>query len=488
MDAAEYKEIRWLFDNYLQMYASRDDQLTNWFSDDFSGFTGSGDFLVKDRAAWVAITRLDFSQVKDPIRIELKDLAIQSLAENVAVTTGFFKIHLPIEDHVLSRETARLVLIFHKEPAGWKISHSSISLPYYMASEGEVYPLKTLEKRNKQLEEQIAEKTAQLFEANSKLQRTNEDLERKIAEQKQTGEALRESESKYRLLTENASDVVWRLDSEYRFTYISPADERLRGYRADEVIGHHVFEIFNEEGIATIKKMAQLRQEAEQRGTLTSTITFEAEHRCKDGRWLWAEIRYSAERDADGNTTGFYGITREITERKLAEVASRRAKAAAEEANKAKSQFLATISHEIRTPLNALVGFSTLARKATDPDKINQYIAILEQSSRSLMDLVNNILDMSKIEAGRLEFEAVPVNLRQFVTSLEEQYRHLAGQKMLEFRVSVADSLPTWVLGDSVRLRQILANLLSNAIKFTESGEVTCFISRQEKEGKEIVR
>ena len=168
----------------------------------------------------------------------------------------------------------------------------------------------------RQLEDQVAELTAQLFEANSTLKRTNEELERTIAGLQLTEEALCESESKYRLLTENASDVVWRLDSAYRFTYISPADERLRGYKADEVIGRHVFEMFNEEGVATIKKMAQQRLEAEQRGIQTDIVTFEAEHRCKDGRWLWAEIRYSAERDEDGKAIGFHGITREITERK----------------------------------------------------------------------------------------------------------------------------------------------------------------------------
>ncbi len=488
LKVSDYNEIRCLLETYLQMYASRDDRLTSWFSENFSGFTGSGDFLVKDRDAWVAITRQDFAQVKEPVRMELKDLSIQCLSDTVAVTTALVTIHLPIKEYVLSRKPARLALIFRKESGGWKISHCSYSLSYGMARDGEIYPLQELEERNRILQEQIAEQTAQLCETNSKLQRTNKDLERIIVEQKQTEEALRESESKYRLLTENASDVVWRLDSEYRFTYVSPADERLRGYKADEVIGHHVFEMFNEEGIATIKKMAQLRQESEQLGTPTGTITFEAEHRCKDGRWLWAEIRYSAERDTDGKATGFYGITREITERKLAEDASRRAKAAAEEASKAKSQFLATMSHEIRTPLNALVGFSSLARKATDPDTINQYLVILEQSSRSLMDLVNNILDMSKIEAGHLEFEAVPFELRQFTAMLEEQYVQLARQKMLELRVFVADNLPAWVLGDPLRLRQILANLLSNAVKFTESGEVTCTISCVENTEKQIVR
>jgi hypothetical protein len=108
MDTRDYQKIRQLFDDYLQMYASRDDRLTTYFSEDFSGFTGGGDFLVKDREEWVAITRQDFAQVKDPITIELKDLAIQSLADTIAVATGFFTIQLPIKDHILSRETALL--------------------------------------------------------------------------------------------------------------------------------------------------------------------------------------------------------------------------------------------------------------------------------------------------------------------------------------------------------------------------------------------
>ena len=316
MDPSDYQEIRQLLDDYLRMYASRDDRLTTYFSEDFSGFTGGGDFLIKDRDEWVAITRQDFAQVKDPIHLELKDLAIQSLADTIAVATSFFTIHLPIEDHILSRETARLVLIFNKESAGWKISHSSISIPYHLVREGEVYPLKELVDRNKFLEELVAERTTQLSRANDELQQKNAELAREISEHMRAEEALRESEAYYRLLTEGASDVVWKLDRDYRFTYISPADERLRGYRADEVIGHHVFEWFDEEGIATIKKMALQREEAERRGTRVGTQTFEARHRCKDGRWLWGEINSTAERDAHGAITGFHGMTREITERK----------------------------------------------------------------------------------------------------------------------------------------------------------------------------
>jgi ketosteroid isomerase-like protein len=187
------KSIRGLLDDYLQKYATRDDRLTSLFSTDFSGFTGGGDFLVKDRDAWVAITRQDFAQVRDHLRLELKDVTLQSLAETVAVATSFFTIHLPIKDHVLSRETARLVLIFCKEAQGWKISHSSISIPYHLVREGEVYPMKEVTNRTQILERLVDQRTAQLHQANAV-------LEREVAERRQTEAALQKALAEIRTL------------------------------------------------------------------------------------------------------------------------------------------------------------------------------------------------------------------------------------------------------------------------------------------------
>jgi len=135
-------------------------------------------------------------------------------------------------------------------------------------------------------------------------------------EQSVASEKIRASEALYRLLTEDAADVVWKTDRDLRFTYISPADERLRGYRADEVIGRHVFEMFTEEGIAVVTEKFRERMVAEQKGIRTGFVTFEAQHRCKDGKLIWGEILSKPERDKHGTITGFHGITREITERK----------------------------------------------------------------------------------------------------------------------------------------------------------------------------
>ncbi len=162
--------IRALFDEYIELYAARDDQLTAHFSDNFSGFTGGGDFLVKDREAWVKITRQDFSQVPSRIRIDLLDLSLQDISAEVVMATAFFHIHLPFNDNILSQETARLVLTFRLEGADWKIVSSTISIPYHLVQDGEVYPLRGLYERNRELEALVAERTQALEEINVRLE------------------------------------------------------------------------------------------------------------------------------------------------------------------------------------------------------------------------------------------------------------------------------------------------------------------------------
>lgn len=162
--------IHSLFDEYIEMYAGRDDRLTTRFSADFSGYTGGGDFLVRDRDEWIRITRQDFAQVPGRIRIEMLDLELQDVSDDVVAATAFFHIHLPLPDHILSHETARLVLVFRREGAAWMIVHSGISIPYYLVREGEVYPIKGLHERNRELEILVEERTAALEEANRKLE------------------------------------------------------------------------------------------------------------------------------------------------------------------------------------------------------------------------------------------------------------------------------------------------------------------------------
>jgi len=164
--------IRSLFDEYIEMYAARDDRLTARLGENFSGYTGGGDFLVKDREHWARITRKDFAEVPGRLRIEMLDLAMQDLSEDVVVATAFFHIHLPIPDSILSRETARLVLIFRRENGDWKIAHSGISIPYHLvgSGDGQVYPIERLQERNRELEILVEARTSALEDAKKRLE------------------------------------------------------------------------------------------------------------------------------------------------------------------------------------------------------------------------------------------------------------------------------------------------------------------------------
>ena len=277
------QKLRQLFDDYLRMYASRDDKLTTYFSEDFSGFTGGGDFLVKDKSEWVAITRQDFAQVKDPIQIELKDVAIQSLADTIAVATGFFYIHLPIKDHILSRETARLVLIFRKESTDWKISHSSISIPYYLVREGEVYPMKELTDRNQLLEQLVSERTIQLSRANHNLQLTNEELAREIAERKQAEEALRESEQKYHLLVDSAIEAIVVIQDGF-FKLTNPMAMAMSGYVTKDIMETPFYLIVHPEDRALIIDNHQRRLQGE---NVSSFYVFRLLNKDGSTRWVY---------------------------------------------------------------------------------------------------------------------------------------------------------------------------------------------------------
>jgi diguanylate cyclase (GGDEF)-like protein/PAS domain S-box-containing protein len=303
--------IRQLFQDYIRMYSSRDDLLTAQFSENFSGFTGGGDFLVKDREEWIAITRQDFAQIEDPIRIDLKDLAIQSLAATIAVATAFFNIHLPIEDHILSRQTARLVLIFRREAAGWKIAHSSISIPYHLVGAGEIYPLKELAERNETLERLVDERTNQLAAVNANLEKANAELEKQIARQKLDAQALRRSEGLYRSIIHASPDNITITDAEGRIILASPVSlSMFRATKEEEFLGHSLLDfIVPEDRAQALSQIALKRQ-----GIVTGLSEYRGLR--VDGSTFDIGVNSEFIRDAEGSPTGMVVISRDITGRK----------------------------------------------------------------------------------------------------------------------------------------------------------------------------
>lgn len=199
---------------------------------------------------------------------------------------------------------------------------------------------------------------------------------------------------------------------------------------------------------------------------------FETKRCNKDGRLIDISCTISPIKDKDGKVIGVSNIARDITERKNIEVALQEAKQTAENANRAKSEFLANMSHEIRTPMNAIIGLSDLALGLELPPKLHDYLTKIHSSSKALLSILNDILDFSKVEADRLELDCVEFSLEEVLDNVANLFSVRAEEKGLEILFQIGREVPPTLIGDPLRLSQVMNNLVGNAVKFTEKGEV----------------
>ncbi len=323
------------------------------------------------------------------------------------------------------------------------------------------------------LEEQVSTRTEQIFEGNANLQRLNDQLTKKIEENQTVKDALQESEAHFRLLAENVSDVVWKVDRDYRFTYISPSDEKLRGFRADEVLGHHLFEIFDDEGVASVNKIAQQRQQDELQGSKAQSIRFEAQHRCKDGSWLWAEINSSPELDSVGNIIGFFGITREITERKWAEKKRQELEVQLRQKHKMEAVgFMAGgMAHNFNNNLSIILGNVELSQMKQAPG--SEVIPLLENAKiavRRSRDLVQKIITYSR---KGIQNKA-PMQLTTIIDETIDLLNSTLPATVTLQKDFGPDCHTKLINADASQIQEVIINLCNNAIHaMGEKGELT---------------
>ncbi len=321
---------------------------------------------------------------------------------------------------------------------------------------------KELKKARDGLEIRVEERTAEL---------TTEILQRKKIEN-----SLRESEQRFRSVAETAYDAIVSVDRNGDIITWNRGARAVFGYEEEEVLGK-TMEMMMPVGFRDSHHAGIKRVSAGGKPRLFNQIR-ELQGLHKEGRVVPLELSISAW--TVGNEQFYTGIIRDITERKKDEEALHIAKEQAEAATRAKSEFLANMSHEIRTPMNAILGMAHLAQESDPAPKQKRFLDKIQSAGNLLLGLINDILDVSKIEAGKLQLELIDFDLDQSLNTLGDILAVWADNKGLEVLFTIDSETPHLLVGDPHRLGQVLLNLAGNAVKFTESGEIVVSVKPEE--------
>ncbi|OHD69034.1 MAG: hypothetical protein A2W19_17425 [Spirochaetes bacterium RBG_16_49_21] len=248
--------------------------------------------------------------------------------------------------------------------------------------------------------------------------------------------------------------------------YVNPTFTRVTGYLQEDVVGGDAGSLLSRDMRESyFDKIWDILLDGKVwKGELRS--------RKKNGELLWNMVSISPIFEKEGCITHFVAVSEDITEKKKAEQALEEAKNAAESATRAKSEFLANMSHEIRTPMNAIIGMNHLLQKTELSPKQRDYVNKIMASSQNLLAIINDILDLSKIEAGKLTLESIPFDLNDVLGNLSNVISLRAQEKGLQLAITTGGNVPWNLIGDPYRLGQILLNLAGNAVKFTDKGEI----------------
>ncbi|MBR8831795.1 MAG: Sensor histidine kinase RcsC [Chroococcopsis gigantea SAG 12.99] len=322
---------------------------------------------------------------------------------------------------------------------------------------------------NNTLEIRVDDRTKELVLA-------NESLAQEINRRQKIEKILRESEERYALAVSGTNDGLWDWDLDSNEIYYSPVWMKIVGekdYSLPNILITWIDRIHHDDLNGNLDAIVKHLQ--------GETKIYEHIHRIRhqQGHYIWIEVKGRCLRDEGGEAYRMVGTITNITDKKQAEEELRQAKKTAEIANKYKSEFIANMSHEIRTPMNAILGFCDLMLGMELDERSRSYLQSIASSGKVLLALINDILDLSKIEAQKLLLNYESVNIRTLMGEIKQIFSGEVQRRELDFYLLIGDSVPYEIIFDEVRLRQILFNVVGNALKFTESGYIKIQVQSQ---------
>ncbi len=451
------RELKDFFQAFKKCYfIERDlESLKKIFADDFVNIGSGSDEFAKTYNDSLSIFERDRQQCPNSLEYRFHYENIVPLSEKSGLIISELDIFTVIENTPISMPGYRFTIICEKHDDGWKIKHTHISKGEHKLEEGESFPLKDVEERNKLLKQIVQERTKELEEVNEELKEANRDI--------------LETKQRFESVFENVSDGIIVADwPSKKFFMTNHQICELLGYTKTEFESLWISDLIPKDHWKTAKKQFDEQQLGEKQ--LAEDIPLLT----KDNKVRYFDI--NSKMIKINNKSYYVGLFRDITEKKKS-IELHKEMEIAKKAAEAKDFFLANISHEIRTPVTGIIGMSEILSQTNLNQEQTEYLSIINDSSKILLDLINDILDISKIEAGKMSLNPSFFNIKDMLSNLVSLLEPSAKKQNIDFGLTYKTHIPDKIKADKKRIEQIIMNFVFNALKYTEKGSIKILVS-----------